>query len=454
MKSRESPSIRHELALWLVPALVLLLMVSAVGSYFVARRAVDLTYDHSMASVAADLSSFVKIHGRAFSLNLTPQAEEILRTDDADHIYFSVRSGGGEFIGGDPDLPATEVSDALSPVSRNVQFRDNLVRILAVVVHVDTTPIVVTVAETEHQRNQITWAIVASMVIVETLLAALSGVVVWIGIRRGLRPLRSLEHEVSRRTPDDMSVVSFENVPQEARGIVSALNDLLARLAQAHIEQQRFVADAAHQLRTPLARIQTQVDLLKNISSTELPAHTARLERSVGKTVRLANQLLSLARVEPHAGRPVVRHWIDLAEATRDQMEIWVHSALERNIDLGFELEPAMANVDAFLVHEAVSNLVDNALRYTPSGGMVTVSTGSKDGTAWVAVDDSGPGIPDRLRRQVFERFFRIPDSPGEGTGLGLAIVDAIVRAHSAEVIVADSSLGGTRIALQFAVSS
>jgi two-component system sensor histidine kinase TctE len=285
----------------------------------------------------------------------------------------------------------------------------------------------------------------------EVVLVTAAGLLVWWGVNKALRALRALEREVSLRSADDLSTIDLVRVPVETRSLIDALNALLGRLVKSHAEQKRFIADAAHQLRTPLARIQAQAEVLKKSSAVDLPEHCNRLEQSIAKSIRQTNQLLALARAESHTERPFTKQPVDLAGLVREMMGDWVLSAGERNIDLGFKLNSAVTECDAFLVRQAIGNLVDNALCYAPSGGVVNISTGRTDNAVWIAVDDNGPGVPERHREHIFQRFYRLPDSPGAGSGLGLAIVKAIADAHQAEACVETSTLGGARFSLRFA---
>jgi two-component system sensor histidine kinase TctE len=450
---RPALSVRSTLMIWLIPAVVSILVLSVTAAYFFALRAVDISYDHSLLAQATDLSNFVRRREGRLTFALPPDVETVLRDDGGDSVFFALHTPNGVFIGGDRDIPMFPTRETATAESSSGVVHNQRVRILAAAFNVDAIPFIVTVAETDRQRKQAVLPVIVSMLVAEVIIVTLAALLVWFGIRNATGILQRLQREVSVRTAYEVTPIGLERVPDELHSLVRALNDLLRRLAQAYAEQHRFVADAAHQLRTPLARIQTQVEVLKNLPTADLPAQVQRLESSVAHTVRLANQLLSLARAEADAGRTHKKHEVDLARVAEDMMERWIESAGERNIDIGFELRPSLARCDAFIVGEAMTNLIDNAIRYTPAGGVVNISTGAEDGVVYFTVDDSGPGIPAEYYQQIFERFFRLPNSPGEGTGLGLAIVDAIVRAQSATVKVSNSALGGTRVSLQFALN-
>jgi two-component system sensor histidine kinase TctE len=228
------------------------------------------------------------------------------------------------------------------------------------------------------------------------------------------------------------------------------MNGLLEEVAQAAQNQQRFLANAAHQLRTPLAGLQAHTELaLSQPMPDKARAQIEQVHRATVRTARLANQLLALARAEQggHAnGAPVNLNGLIEGEADN-----WLRQAMAREVDLGFELEPASVKGDAFLLREALANLVHNAIEYAPSGAHVTVRAGKRNGGAFVEVEDDGPGIPQPERERVLERFYRVPGTPGTGSGLGLAIVRDIATGHGAGVELADGTGGrGLRVALTF----
>jgi two-component system sensor histidine kinase TctE len=277
---------------------------------------------------------------------------------------------------------------------------------------------------------------------------------VWYGIDRGLRPLATLQHEISSRSHRDLSPLPESNAPGEVRALVRAMNDLLARLASALSAQQRFTADAAHQLRTPLAGIKTQAELALRQDRLDDVQHTLRqLNTATGQTTHLINQLLSLARSEPAVSRAQATQRINLHELARDTTTEWVPRALARNIDLGFDGSalPATIEGDAVLVRELLSNLLDNAIRYTQPGGQVTVRVAIADSAVTLSVEDNGPGIPPAERERVFERFHRVLGNGGEGCGLGLSIVREIAQSHGAETRLAAGKNGnGTVVTVSF----
>jgi two-component system sensor histidine kinase TctE len=308
------------------------------------------------------------------------------------------------------------------------------------------------IAETLVKRERMARQLLASTALPELAFFVIALAVVWYGVGRGLAPLESLRAELAARAPRDLRPVAEDQAPAEVRPLVQALNDLLRRLGQSIDAQQRFVADAAHQLRTPLAALQAQVDAARREAMPpELAATVDHLHAAARRAAHLSRQLLTLAAVEPSTGRPFAPEPADLAAVAQARVADWVARADARAIDLGFELEPAPVAGEPGLLVELAANLVDNALHYTPRGGEVTLRTGRRNGRAFLEVEDSGPGIPAGERERVFERFHRVKGTPGEGTGLGLAIVREIAHRHGAAVDVGGAGSGrGTVVAVSF----
>jgi two-component system sensor histidine kinase TctE len=288
------------------------------------------------------------------------------------------------------------------------------------------------------------------MVLPQGLLIVLAGLAVWYGVGRGLAPLSALRREIESRSERDLSALPEEQTPQEVRPLIHAINDLLARLGAAIATQQRFIADAAHQLRTPVAGIKTQTELaLRQKRPDEVQATLKQLHNATEQTARLVNQLLSLARTEPVGGRVQNSEPVDLVRLARDATTEWVPRALDRKIDLGFDspLDAARVEGDAFMLKEMLNNLLDNAVRYTQPGGQVTVRVEPAAGAMALTVEDNGPGIPEPERERVFERFYRVLGSGADGCGLGLAIVREIALSHGGEASIAIGANGAGTVA-------
>jgi two-component system sensor histidine kinase TctE len=310
------------------------------------------------------------------------------------------------------------------------------------------------VAERLTARDEFARQIILRMVLPQGILILLAGFAVWYGVGRGLAPLSTLRREIESRSHRDLSALSEEQAPQEVRPLIHAMNDLLARLGAAIAAQQRFIADAAHQLRTPIAGLKTQTELALRQSDPAAVQDTLRkLQTATEQSARLVNQLLSLARAEPGAKHGHAAERLDLARLARETTTEWVPRALARSIDLGYDGEEGAAWIegDPFLARDMLGNLLDNAIRYTQRGGQVTVRVATGTDSVVLSVEDNGPGIPEQERERVFERFYRVLGTGTEGCGLGLAIVREIALSHGAQVALAAGSGGqGTLVRVSF----
>ena len=308
------------------------------------------------------------------------------------------------------------------------------------------------VGETLHKRNRLVGEILAAELVPTALFAVAAIALATLGVSRGLQPLERLRSELLQRAPRDLRPLSASAAPVEIAPVVDAFNRLLDQVREASTMRQRFLATAAHQLRTPLAGLQMHLELLlRRGLPAEVRNEVERIHRASVRASRLANQLLALAKVESAAGASRKFERIDLLATAGAAADQWVAEARDRDIDLGFSLGAAEIEGDPLLLGELVDNLLDNALRYTPAGGAVTVHTGCRDGVPFLCVEDTGPGIPAQERGKVLERFYRIPGTSGEGSGLGLAIVREVVDRHrgTLEIDTPDGA-GGTRFCVRF----
>ena len=298
----------------------------------------------------------------------------------------------------------------------------------------------VQVAETLHKRTRLAWEMLANVVVPQLLLIVMATAVVWFGVSRGLEPLQRLRRAVSDRSHLDLSPIDIHNVPGEVRPLVDEVNELMVRLGRTFDFQNRFVADAAHQLKTPVSGLKAQIELALRENDAERVRHSlAQLYISADRLSRLVQQLLSLARNEPGALDAMQLEPLDLnAYALEVSME-WVPQAIKRDIDLGFEgvEHPLVINADRDRLRELINNLIDNAIRYSQSSGRVTVRVSqseSESGQCRLAISDDGPSVPVEERARIFERFHRLLGTQEDGSGLGLAIVSEIATLHGARI--------------------
>jgi two-component system sensor histidine kinase TctE len=293
----------------------------------------------------------------------------------------------------------------------------------------------------------------------QALLVVVTAILMLLAVTLALRPLRQLRDQLAARAPGELKPFSEDGVHREVRPLVTALNDYVQRLAMLVAGQRRFIADASHQLRTPLTVLKTEAELaLREKDPHAMREIVTAFHGTTDQTVRLANQLLSLARAEPGAAAPALQP-VDLRAAARQACLDRAPQAVARHVDLGFDdggLPPESRieiMADPLLLGELLANLLDNALRYTPPGGAVTVRTGVAEtpSAARLEIEDNGPGIAPELREKVFDRFYRIPDNTQPGAGLGLAIVHEICAAHGAQITLSEGTGGkGLRVSIIF----
>jgi two-component system sensor histidine kinase TctE len=277
-------------------------------------------------------------------------------------------------------------------------------------------------------------------------------VLVWVGIQVGLRPVKRLRQEIAARSPQDLRPIDESSVPRELAPAVVTLNRLFTTLRSSVQSQQQFIANTAHQLRTPITGLQAQLQLLiSEAAAAPVKDRLLTLQEGIRQLAHSANQLLALARADPTVNMASKNQSVALDVMVGEVAARFFDRALQSNIELGRDVTPASILADPSLIDDLLSNLVDNALKYTPSGGSVTVTAAHKNGKAQLTVEDTGPGIPESDRERVRQRFFRLPNSPGHGSGLGLAIVEEIAQLYGASVAIA-SGAGerGTRIVVRF----
>ena len=443
-------SLRAHLLRMLLPPIAALLGLGAVIAYYPSMEPATEAYDQSLVDIGIALGSHIRAADLGFRLELPPAVEQVLRADRYDQIYYRVGGPAGEPIAGDLDLPPpVEPTQALQYY--DTKYRDRKVRAVSMPAQCGNATCSVIVAETTVKRTRMAREILLSNVLPEALIALATVLIVWFGVKRGLVPLARLSEEIKERSPLDLHALDASKAPEETQPLIAALNGLLGELAAANRSQQRFLANAAHQLRTPLAGLQAHTELALSLPMPKAcRTQVEQVHEATIRTVRLAHQLLTLARAEPggHAGPP---SQVDLKMMVEGVADEWVHRALQRDLDLGFDLQPARVHGDEFLLREAFANLLHNAIEYSPRGARITVRTGTRGGKPFLEVDDEGQGIPPSERDRVLDRFYRVPGTSGTGSGLGLAIVREIASGHGASIAIGDGSgARGTRVALTF----
>lgn len=436
-------SLRLQLLAWVVLPLAGLATINLWTSQRNALATADLVTDRMLVGSARAIAEQVAMVDGVLDATVPPAAIEMFDTGDRDSVYYRVETAGGRLLTGYPDLP-----EAPQHASVEAAYRDHRLRLLtlghAVIGAGDDSPISVTVGVTLAGHDAMVKQLWFSAFAQQLALVAIAGVFVLLGLRRGLAPLIRLRDAVRSPNRSDLDPVEVPGAQSEIRPLIDALNAYMGRVRAQMAAQRRFIANAAHQLRTPLALLSTQASYALRESAADARQEAlVALQASSGKLARLAEQLLTLSRAEPGSRRPRADR-IDLTEAARHVLETQAPAAIARDIDLGLEeAGPVPVTGDGTMLREMIVNLVDNALRYSPVGGRVTVSLAALDSEAVLTVADNGPGIPADERKHVFERFYRVAGSSEQGSGLGLAIVREVVENAGGRVTLGDGAAGG-----------
>ena len=446
-------SLRVKLLKWLVAPLVAVNLAGAAVVYWLAWIPAQTAFDQSLADAAWALVPHVQEKGDSVELQLSKQAEQVLRVDHFDEIYFVVRDLSGKTIAGDRDFPALRMPDKANVwVAYLTQMRGEDVRAISLRALVGGETVLIGVAETRVKRFQFKLRILLSLVALELFVMLLIPAVIWIALSKGLLPLREMQQSLERRKSDDLSELPVANAPVEIAPFIRAINELLGRVQHSARAKQDFLANAAHQLRTPLAGFKAQLEWLQaqHRNDTETAQSVALMMASTERMARQANQLLALARSEPGDFERDRLERLSLDQLVSGSVQHFVDQASKKNIDIGFDLQPTMVNGDRFLLRDMIDNLVDNAIRYSPEHGTVTVSCQQIDGHGVLKVEDDGPGIPESEKDKIFSRFYRL-DRSQPGSGLGLAIVRDIAKDHEAAIEVRSGAQGrGTLFIVRF----
>ena len=441
-----SRSLRAELLAWLLLPLVAVVAFNGWTLRRDATRTADLITDRTLLASARVIAEQVKeSDGRVESL-IPPSALEMFASPDREKVIYRVLSPSGELIAGFPDVvEPPRPPQGLEPAYYEGQFRTEPVRAVAlaqpVISKAEGGNALVIVATTLHGRDRLVNEIWQSSLRDQLVLVAVAALLALLGLRRGLAPLLRLRDELRNRDPESLTVLDRNRVQGELRPVIDALNHALERVRAYILLQRRFVADASHQLRTPLAVLKTQVAVARRDDDPELRREAlSAIEGGVDNMGRLVNQLLTLARAEP-GGAALRKELLDFGAIARDVLEGLGTIALDRDIDLSFEAPEASLPIQGHvtLLRELVTNLVENALCHIPQGGNVAVRLASSNAGILLVVEDNGPGIPEDDRERVFERFHRLAPATVEGTGLGLAIVKEIVAAHDGTIALMET---------------
>lgn len=442
--------------LWL-PLLVLMLC-SAVGSFALARFYAGQVYDRWLLDSAMSLSELVKVQDDRVSIEITPAVSRMFTWDTADEVHGEVVDATGRRLYGDlPEaLPRPALAaDGSDAVYYDARLRGQAVRMVEVVVSAGPGhEIRMRVAETLRKRHRLERKLLMTSIPFQAAILALAAWLAWSGIGAAARHANQVARRLASPRPDPLAPLDpAQEAPRELWPAVEAYNALLQRLDAMQDAQRRFVSNAAHQLRTPLAAM--QVELESSLRQHDPQAQQLALSGTLAGLARLqhlVNQLLMLSRSEDSQGSVLSLQRVDLAALARGVVERYADRALAAGVDLGYDGpdEGVQVQGDPQLLREALGNLLDNALRYGAVRGVITLGVQQDADGVQVWVDDNGPGIAEAERAHVTERFYRA-SSEGDGCGLGLAIVAEIAQRHGAALAIDTAPIGGARVGLRFA---
>jgi two-component system sensor histidine kinase TctE len=474
---REQRSLFGEILDWMLTPLLLLWPVSLALTWLVAQSIAGKPFDRALEYNVQALAQLVTVQDQRASFKLPRPAREVLRADDSDLVYYQVLGANGELLSGERDFPPPREEEQRPPAGevhlRDDEMRGLDVRVAYTWVRLDlpeAPAALVQVAETREKRSVLATEIIKGVMLPQFVILPLAVLLVWLALVRGIKPLSQLEERIRARKPDDLSPLDDKAVPLEVAPLVSSINDLLTRLKDSIATQRRFLADAAHQLKTPLAGLRMQADLAQRegFNADELKQSLKQIGRSSVRATHTVNQLLALARAEGSGQQTVARQPCDLARLTMEAVQDSVPRSMDHHIDLGYDgAQPGAPGVtlpgNPTLLKEMIRNLLDNAISYTPSSaahpGVITarVLADPFGHVVLLQVEDSGPGIPEQERELVFQPFYRALGTNVDGSGLGLSIVLEIARQHQATITIVDAHPGhgppGTRVSVRFVVA-
>ncbi len=445
-------SLRRQLLLWLLLPQLVLWAGGGLLAYRVALSYAGKATDQSLMQSVRALARQVKPIGSGLLIDFPRAAQDVLEQDPDDRLSYMVSSPPGQFLLGNQRLPQPEgVPPSLSePHLYDSVLDGKRLRIVAMdVAYGSNSPrqiLRVQVGKGLAVQQRIARELVADVLSPLLALGLLLSLLVYAGIRRGLAPLTRLTAQLEHRSVDALSPIAMKQAPSEVHALVQAINGLLAEVARSVHQEKRFINDAAHQLRTPLAGLISQVELAqRELPGPALAERLTKVLTGAQRSAHLVHQLLTLARSESQ----VRRETLDLAALAREVAREWTPRALAADIDLGYEGENHLSiSGDALQLREAMVNLIDNALRYTPRGSTVTLRVTPAQTGARLVVEDNGPGLSDEAMAHVFQRFWRASEQSG-GCGLGLAIVREIARRHGGDAQVSRQSPHGLRVELR-----
>jgi two-component system sensor histidine kinase TctE len=429
---------------------MLLALCGALVHYFNTVAPGVIGSERRLREAANTLMAHIQIREGRINFDAGPDSGPPMPGPDS--IRYALRDAQGRLLAGDGQVPGVPMNDLNAQIFAMAQINGRSLRTLTTRFDTRLGVVMITVADARAALEPAARFGFMSTLLWDFVQLDVTLVLVWVGIQLGLRPMKRLRDEIAERSPLDLRPIVESSVPREIAPVVVTLNRLFEMLRTSVQSQQQFIANTAHQLRTPITGLQAQLDLLvAEPAAQPVEGRLRTLQEGIRQLAHSANQLLMLARADPTANMAAKNQAVDLKAIVGEVAAKFFDRALQAGIDLGVEAQPVTIHADPSLLDDLLGNLVDNALKYTPHGGSVTVSAGRLNAKPFLAVEDTGPGIPEPDRQRVRQRFYRLPNSPGHGSGLGLAIVDEIARLYGASMSIGTGATGaGTRVLVQF----
>lgn len=453
---KKQSSLRKQILSWLIPLMLLLIAADSTILYRLAIYQLEKELDEDLFSSAKDVSKFLKEFGhKPADIKLLESASKIFLKDEVDEILYTIQDSTGKLISGSAALSIassklnTKLNDTNTPTYLSVAVNNKQFRLAHASFIIEQAQgiqtMTIQIAGTENWRAQLAKSILLGIVVPQLLLALGSFFIIWYFVKKGLAPLDDLQDAVLKRSEQDLSPIYLPQATKDVALVANAVNQLMQKLQNLISAQNRFIADAAHQLRTPLAGAQAQLELAEQENNTNnIKMILPRAYQSLDKLLHIINQLLVLARSQPEAAASINMKTLNLNLIAKASALDLAPAALKKNIDLGFEpsLVPAMINGNIERLNDLLTNLIDNAIRYTQVGGKITVGLDVAEQAVNLLVEDNGPGVSANEQDKIFDRFHREMGNTQEGSGLGLAIVKEIADMHGAKICVADANYG------------
>ncbi|HTP37940.1 MAG TPA: sensor histidine kinase N-terminal domain-containing protein [Steroidobacteraceae bacterium] len=443
-------SIRQRLLTFMLLPLTAVMLLGIFIDYRTGIIYARRNFDQRLTDALLTLASQIQVDQSGIHVRIPAASRQPIDIAGAVDYHYAVVGPGHELLAGERQLP--EATGASNPAYADATLAGQAARVASYRLRTEAGVAVLTVAGHDDLNKSPLRIILGSTILISFIQLGITLLLVWLGVHYGVKPLSAARAQIESRTARDLQPLDLSSVPIEVRPLTEALNRLFEMMHRAARTQQEFVADTAHQLRTPIAGMLGHLELLmRNPAAAALREQLTAVHEGMRRLAHSANQLLVLASADPTANLAERFEPVELQELAKRVVELNIDRSAECRLDLGAEAGVARVIGNARLLEDMLWNLLDNALSYTPAGGNITVRSAHSERGPYLEVEDDGPGIPESERTRVRVRFYRIPGTEGRGCGLGLAIVEEIARLHSAALEIGAGAGGrGTRVRVQF----